>query len=109
MKSPMKVPESRTQLGFSLIELLVVVAIIAILASMLLPAFSRSKSKAQSIACVNNLKQLQLGYNLYAHDNNDLLMQMTSRWGRDVPLSWILGNAQQDGSPTNVQSGTMFD
>jgi len=60
-----------SQLGFTLIELLVVIAIIAILAALLLPVLSRAKDKARTTGCLNNLKQLQVGWHLYAADFND--------------------------------------
>jgi prepilin-type N-terminal cleavage/methylation domain-containing protein/prepilin-type processing-associated H-X9-DG protein len=60
--------------GFTLMELLVVVAIIAILAALLLPALAAAKSRAHGIGCANNIRQLTTAWVLYAEENTDRLV-----------------------------------
>jgi prepilin-type N-terminal cleavage/methylation domain-containing protein len=64
-------PTQESRRGFTLIELLVVIAIIAILAAMLLPALARARQRSQRTACLSNLKQVGVAFQLYLDENGD--------------------------------------
>ncbi len=94
--------------GFTLVELLVVIAIIAILAAILLPTLSKSKSQTQSIACLNNLRQLSICWQLYAGDFNDLMVPNNNIAGRAPGSSWCQGTGILETNTTVIESGLLF-
>ena len=87
-----------------MIELLVAIAIIAILAALLLPALEKAKANSRTAYCVNNMRQLTLCWTLYADDNNG---RIVPNWivlpdYSSAPESWVSGNEQILAQATNV-------
>ncbi len=96
-----KAPRS-SRSAFTLIELLVVIAIIAILASLLLPALSKAKAKAQQTKCLSNMRQWGIALHLHATDNEDAL----PRDGTDASGSFAAfsGATTGPGSPNDANA-----
>jgi prepilin-type processing-associated H-X9-DG protein/prepilin-type N-terminal cleavage/methylation domain-containing protein len=108
--------------GFTLIELLVVIAIIVILAAMLFPVLSKAKTRAQTLTCLNNVKQLELCCHLYATDFNDFWPPNKAGGFASAPsstngpsvvtnsFSWCPGIAPEDASvDATVKSGNIYN
>jgi prepilin-type N-terminal cleavage/methylation domain-containing protein/prepilin-type processing-associated H-X9-DG protein len=96
--------------AFTLIELLVVIAIIAILAAMLLPALNRAKIRSQVIGCMNNTRQLQLAWRMYAEDNHDMIPFAYATAPDAKAYSWVPSGPplDLDANPT-VQGNWDYD
>jgi prepilin-type N-terminal cleavage/methylation domain-containing protein len=89
--------------GFTLVELLVVIVIIALLAGMLLPALATGKFKAQGLQCLSNHKQLCLAWRMYSDDNQERLLYASEL--PDKPetsdAAWVTGTLDFSSDPSN--------
>jgi prepilin-type N-terminal cleavage/methylation domain-containing protein len=94
--------------GFTLLELLAVIATIAVLAALLLPVLSRAKIKAQQTKCLSNLHQLGLAWTMYYGDNGG---QLAESYPTNNPYVWVQGNMKVAAEATNaafIQQGKLY-
>jgi prepilin-type N-terminal cleavage/methylation domain-containing protein len=98
--------------GFSLIELLTVIAIIAIFAAILLPTLSKARERSNGIYCLNNNKQLTVAWLVYADDHLGELpynLVMTTAAATHTPLNWVNNLMTQDINADNTNLLTITD
>jgi len=95
--------------AFTLIELLVVIAVIAILMAILMPALNRAREQGKRISCLSNVKQLTMGWILYADDNDDRVVN--AHPGHATELPWVRypgSNATEEEHREGIRTGGLF-
>jgi prepilin-type processing-associated H-X9-DG protein len=107
----------RQQAGFTFLELTAVIVIIFVLVSLLSAALNHTKAKALRITCLDNVRQLQLGWQMYVLENDDSLPLNQRAPVPDHPriismvnsdTSWVTGNPRFDLTTENIKRGTLF-
>src|SRR2546423_6299274 len=111
----------RALAGFTLVELLVVIGIIAVLIAVLLPALSKAREQAKVTACLSNIRQLTTGWIMYANDNKgNLVWAGTSdkTAGSTPPtpttdlnyglFGWVIDQAADTNTPASIRAGLLW-
>ena len=103
--------------AFTLIELLIVIAVIALLLAIFIPALHLAKAKARQVACLSNLRRLQTGAKLYSMDYDGYLLPNRHVYnigtgepsvGWDDSMTWCAGLAPHDTNTENIERGLLF-
>src|SRR5262245_2590918 len=94
--------------GFTLIELIVVVGIIALLIAMLLPAMSRAREQAKVVQCASNLRQVANAMHMYLNDSRQMVFWRGAILGKDG-MDWYVYGGQETGNAYQGPQGNFFN
>jgi type II secretory pathway pseudopilin PulG len=102
-------PQADRHRGFTILELLAVVATIATLAALLLPVLGKAKIKAQRTTCLSNLRQLGYAWVMYKDDNNDYLTESYPVNNADVWVQGDMSKAAEAGNADLIRQGKLYN